>query len=264
MKLIIGGGSYKGLAFIGSLHYLYKAGKIDKIDEFCGISIGSYIGVLIIIGFTPEEIFNEILEIDFKEVIDFDVDELLNKFTLNGNRVFKKFNEIFEKKESKDITIAQFEQKYKTKINIVTTCINDRSTVIFDSDSPTVKVLDAVIASCSVPFIFPPYYINGKYYVDGDVRNAHAQLNKKIDETTILIFLKDLECSEECFENLSGYIGEIIYTIMGKNSLDKDKSKYSIELDLKYDMVADLKNITNETKTKLFCQGMKQAQSCCV
>jgi hypothetical protein len=51
---------------------------------------------------------------------------------------------------------------------------------------------------------------------------------------------------------------------MGKNSLDKDKSKYSIELDLKYDMVADLKNITNETKTKLFCQGMKQAQSCCV
>ena len=100
--------------------------------------------------------------------------------------------------------------------------------------------------------------------MDGDVRNAHTQLNKKIDETTILIFLKDLECSEECFENLSGYIGEIIYTIMGKNSLDKDKSKYSIELDLKYDMVADLKNITNETKTKLLCQGMKQAQSCCV
>jgi predicted acylesterase/phospholipase RssA len=37
--------------------------------------------------------------------------------------------------------------------------------------TPEVKVIDAVRASCSLPFIFPSYEINGKYYYDGGICN---------------------------------------------------------------------------------------------
>ena len=37
--------------------------------------------------------------------------------------------------------------------------------------TPNIKVIDAVRASCSLPVVLPPYFINGKYYYDGGICN---------------------------------------------------------------------------------------------
>ena len=51
--------------------------------------------------------------------------------------------------------IQEFNEKYSCNINIASTCINTRQTVIFNGeDYPDVKVFDAIVASCSIPFVF--------------------------------------------------------------------------------------------------------------
>jgi NTE family protein len=43
--------------------------------------------------------------------------------------------------------------------------------VVFDKDSG-VSLVDAVVASCAVPMVWPPVTINGKRYMDGGVRSV--------------------------------------------------------------------------------------------
>ena len=60
VNLTIGGGSLRGIAFVGSLEYLYSNNYISIIDNFYGCSVGSIIGILYLIGYKPLEILNEL------------------------------------------------------------------------------------------------------------------------------------------------------------------------------------------------------------
>jgi hypothetical protein len=55
-------------------------------------------------------------------------------------------------------------------LRIVATRSRDFGRVVFSrTQTPDVVVEDAVIASCSMPFVFPPVLIEGESYVDGAV-----------------------------------------------------------------------------------------------
>ena len=95
MNLIICGGSYKGLIFLGVMHYLYKSSKLKNINHFSGCSIGSVIGIFLLMGVEPIEIYNEIMNISFSNYTKMDVNLLLNEFTLVGTSFFNLWKSIF-------------------------------------------------------------------------------------------------------------------------------------------------------------------------
>lgn len=57
-------------------------------------------------------------------------------------------------------------------------------------DTPRVKIADAVRASTSIPFVYPPMEINGKFYVDGGVtRDIPANLLPNDGTKALCVYL---------------------------------------------------------------------------
>tara|TARA_E500000178_G_C16937627_1_gene714772 strand:+ start:406 stop:1212 length:807 start_codon:yes stop_codon:yes gene_type:complete len=262
MKLLLGGGSYKGLITLGVMHYLYKCNKLKNIDLFSGCSIGAVIGIFLIMGIEPIEMYNELISVEFSNYTKLDVSSLLTDFTLVGSKFFDLWKSIFLKYENDCISIKEFNKKYSCNINIASTCVNTRQTVIFnETDHPDVKVFDAILASCSIPFIFPPHKINGLYYVDGGCKCYFDKFNADIDEDTIIVKLPSIEFSEESMTNFSGYMKEIICTLTYYSDLKMNNLTLTLDIPEKYVNNHDFSNITNDDKTELFLSGITQARS---
>lgn len=261
MNLIIGDGSYKGLIFLGVMHYLYKSNKIKKINHFSGCSIGSVIGIFLLIGLEPIEIYNELMNISFSNYTKIDVNLLLNDFTLVGVSFFDWWKSVFLKYEEITITIKEFNKKHSCNINIASTCINTRLTVIFnEEDYPDVKVFDAIVASCSIPFVFPPHKIGNLYYIDGACKCYYEKFNPTIDDDTVIVKLPDLEFSEDSMTYFIGYIKEIICTLTQNVNLKTNRLTLIVNIPDKFVNKYYFSDITNKDKTELFLSGITQGQ----
>jgi hypothetical protein len=261
MNLIICGGSYKGLIFLGVMHYLYKSNKLKNIDRFYGCSIGSVIGVFILMKVEPIEIYNQLMNISFSQYTKMDVNLLLNEFTLVGLSFFNFWRSIFVKYENEDITIEEFNKKYECNVNIASTCINTRQTVIFnESDYPNFKIFDAIIASCSIPFVFPPHKIDDLYYVDGECKCYYDKFNVDIDDETIIIKLPDIKFSAESMTYFNGYIKEILCTLTQSVELKTNELTLVVDIPDKFANKYDFSDISNKNKTELFLSGITQGQ----
>lgn len=262
MNLVIGGGSYKGLIFLGVLHYLTKSKKLKKIENFYGCSIGSMIGILMLMDVSPENIFNELNNLNLSEYINLNINDLLTNYTLVGDRFFNYWRSYFGKLEDIKMTIKEFNKKYVCKVNIFSTCVNDRKTIIFNEDEyPDVPIIEAVIASCTIPFIFKPIKINDKYYVDGEVKCYFHELNKYITEDTIIIKLSTVKFCDESITTFAGYLKEIILTSMQDIEIIKNDLTLEIELPDKWKNKYDFADLTSYDKTELFLYGIKEASA---
>lgn len=262
MNLIIGGGSYKGLIFLGVMHYLYKSNKLKNINHFSGCSIGSVIGIFLLMGVEPIEIYNELMDISFSNYTKMDVNLLLNEFTLVGTSFFNLWKTIFLKYEDVSISIQEFNEKYSCNINIASTCINTRQTVIFnEEDYPDVKVFDAIVASCSIPFVFPPHKIRDLYYVDGECKCYYDKFNLTIDDETVIVKLPDIKFSEESMTYFSGYMKEILCTLTQDVDLKTNDLTLVVNIPEKYANKYDFSDLTNKDKTELFLSGITQGQA---
>ena len=261
MNLVIGGGGYKGLIFLGVLNYLEKTKKLKNIENFYGSSIGSIICVFIAMKISPSIIYEELMKLDIKNYLKIDVNGLLTNFTLIGTKFFEYWVEYFGTYEDKLITIKEFNDKYKIKINIITTCINSRNTKILNEENtPNVKLLDAVLASCSIPFIFPPVKIDSNYYIDGDTKPWYNHINEYITEDTIIITLKDPNYNEDSMNDIMGYIREIMFTIITGDSLKSNDLSLTLDTPQEFLHKLNFEDLSGNDKTCLYLSGIKQAR----
>lgn len=70
--LVLSGGGAKGLAHVGVLKVLEEAGIVP--DYITGTSMGSIIGGLYAIGYTPDEIYNLVTTADWEQLLSKEID----------------------------------------------------------------------------------------------------------------------------------------------------------------------------------------------
>ena len=119
--------------------------------------------------------------------------------------------------------------------------------------------MTAIIASSSIPFIFPPQIINGKYYVDGECKCYYDKFNEFIDENCIIIKLPDSDFCASNMESITGYVREMIYTITNSVKLKTTELTLNVNLPDKYNNKIDF-DLTNKDKTELYLSGINQGQ----
>ena len=146
------GGGAKGFAHLGALKVLERCGL--KPDVIAGTSAGSLAGVLYADGFHPDEIAELFKKREFKEFVQFSIPKT-GFLKSTGLHDFLK----------KNLRAKCFEE-LKIPFYVVATDWNRACTVTFSNGD---DLIDAVVASCSVPVIFNPQYIQGNPYVDGGV-----------------------------------------------------------------------------------------------
>ncbi len=149
--IALSGGGIRGLCHAGVLKALEEQGI--KPDIVSGVSAGAVVGALYADGYSPDEIAKLFEDISFRR---------MTKIQIPDGGFFK--IDIFQRFLHKNLHAKTFEE-LKIPLRVVATDLDKGKIVTFS----TGKLLDKVVASCSIPVLFSPKVIDGVHYVDGGV-----------------------------------------------------------------------------------------------
>lgn len=155
--LVLGGGGARGLAHLGVLKVLQN--ENIKIDYIVGVSMGSLIAAYYALGFDLREIEKEALSFNraraLRELFDFSNP---SKSIIGNHKAIKFISKIIKDKNFSDTKIP---------LRIIATNLGKGEQVIISSGN----LSKAIMASSSVPGIFPPIKYGHDYLIDGGVVN---------------------------------------------------------------------------------------------
>ena len=200
--LVLSGGAARGIAHIGVLKVMEECGIIP--DYITGTSMGSIIGALYSLGYSPDEIEKMVVEMDWVEILsdemsfkDIDIfwkqdyPELPLKMSLSftelpglpngiiqGQKVLNLFQNLTWR-SNLDSSFSNFPIPYKC----VATDLVSGKPVIFDKGN----LAFAVRSSMSLPSIFSPVLLDSMILVDGGVLRNYPILECKEMGADIII-----------------------------------------------------------------------------
>lgn len=261
--LVMSGGGIRGIVHVGVLKALEEYRILEKIKKYAGTSIGTIIIGLYIFGYEPKELWEFIKEYNFRNTQEINILEIFENYGIDSGKKFKELIKklMLKKNINTEITMKELYNKTKKEFIITRVCINDNSIeYISYKKYPHIKVLDAMMSSMSIPFIYKPIKENEKYYVDGGILdNYPITIFDEEIEKVIGIHIKEKNKEEQKISNFEDYIKSILYCfIEGKqnNNIEKYK-KYTIEIHL--DNINPLNfNLSKEDKEKIYKIGFNK------
>lgn len=185
--LVLGGGGARGGSEVGVLKVMRDL-RIP-VDFVVGTSMGSFVGVLHATGYTPEEIEQVLLSTDWPFVFSAELDRDDRPFRRKvEDREFLIQYRIGVTKKGLELPKGMVNsQRLRLLIRNLTVHVADvrdfdrlplpyRAIGVDVGDGSEAvfargELPDAVVASMSLPGIFPPVEMNGKMYVDGGLAN---------------------------------------------------------------------------------------------
>ena len=173
-NIIFTGGGLKGWAYIGVIQSLDEYKKYFKsIEQVIGVSIGSFFGLCYILGIKWEFLLDYFMNLNFKECIDINLDNIFyNQSVLEGKKLTEIMKEIINTKIDSEITFNELKCYSKILFTVNALNISDSKLEYFNYQlTPDIKIIDAIRASCNLPFILPPYKIGDSFYYDGGICN---------------------------------------------------------------------------------------------
>ena len=159
--LALGSGSARGLAHIGVLKALEKAGI--QVDLIAGTSIGALIGGAYATGMTPGEMERIALEVDVRRLVSLVDIAKPTTALVNGRHVERFIREVVDDKTFEDTDIP---------FTCVAVDVAARELVLMSQGD----LGTAIRASISTPVIFAPVEREGRWLVDGGVLNSVPQM----------------------------------------------------------------------------------------
>lgn len=176
-NLCFEGGGMLGYAYIGAIQALEDRKILSGFKRFSGTSIGSLFATLLACNFTANDISDLYNDIEFKQLsVNFSICNLYNiwnKYGINSLSILEdQLRKILSKKVDPNITFLELYKLTGKELVVVSCCINKQTAVYFHhAIYPNVKILDAMVSSMAVPFVFQPrknnYLVDDDYYVDG-------------------------------------------------------------------------------------------------
>lgn len=218
--IVLSGGGAKGFGHLGILEALNERGIFP--DIIAGTSAGAFAGALYADGHSPKEILSFFKKKTFSEFAKFTFPQsgLLNTLP------FHTFLENHLK--------ARTYEDLQRPLYVATTDIERGKSKVFHSGN----LIPTIVASCSIPIIFPPVEIDKCYYVDGGLfRNLPVTPIRSICEKIIAINVSPITYVE--FKPALKYVAERTFHYMSASNtfFDRDLTDYLIESD-------DLSNYT--------------------
>ena len=151
--LVLSGGGTRGFAHLGALKALHE-NNIEP-DIIAGVSAGSIVGAFYADGKDADLALKALTS---KKLLG------LLELMVPKNGLLKMSG--FVKSLNQTLTAKTFEE-LKIPLRIYAVNINTAEFARFDSG----ELIPAIVASSSIPVVFPPVYIRGQYYLDGGLIN---------------------------------------------------------------------------------------------
>ncbi|CAB4579492.1 MAG: hypothetical protein F2563_04175 [Actinobacteria bacterium] len=176
-NLVLAGGEFRTMSYLPLIEYLEKEGHLATIQNYYVTSAGIFFAIILSIGCSYKEIHDFMTTIDFSTLMNIDPASFLflhTKFGVDdGEKIIKLCSKILELRlGSPDITFAEHQRITGKTITATGTNLAKLGLEIFSpAISPTMRIIDAVRITTSIPFYFFPARYNGALYVDGGITN---------------------------------------------------------------------------------------------
>lgn len=170
IALVLGGGSARGFSHIGLIKALEEHGI--PIDFVVGTSMGSIIAGLYSAGYSVENLTDIVTAADTATLLDIPVP--LRGGVVDTAGLLHFLDILVEGKEFAELPIPF----YSVIVNLGT----GKELALNEG-----KVSTGILASMSIPGMFPPILIDGEYYVDGGLKNqVPANIAADLDADVII------------------------------------------------------------------------------
>lgn len=173
--LILSGNSTNAVVTLGALQYLYDNGFVKNIKNYVGVSSGSILSTLLLIGYQPLELLTYVcVEKIFKKMIQFNISNML--LLRKPLMTFEPIKDILElliiDKMGFIPTMKLIEELSGKKIIFTTyNLTDDKKEYVTAGEYPDLSIVDAIRMSSTFPLIFEPFNYGDKLYLDGGLFN---------------------------------------------------------------------------------------------
>ncbi len=156
--LVFSSGGIHGVLFLGAAMELIKRDVISSVTHYIGCSAGSVICAILACKIDPLDVISEYLRLD---VCDWNAHISPAEGFIKSLR-FKNFLcDLFGEKRLKDISC---------RLTFSVLNLTKKNSMYIDTDThPEIKLVDAIIMSCSIPFLFPRVEYENDIIVDGGI-----------------------------------------------------------------------------------------------
>ncbi len=276
--IVLSSGSYKGVYMLGVLKHLkdIQYYSINNIENIYAVSVGSILAVLLAMRLDLNDITNYVIDRPWGKLFSIESENLINSLYSKGMLDITIFYSLFEnffKKEkiNKDITMQEFYDKYKIRLQFIALNINSFENEVFSHEkTPDLKLIEAVYMSCSLPFIFVPNIYNNNYYLDGGLINPYPLkmcINENKNEDEIMsIFIVDekIKTTLDESDNILTFGLFLFNNLIKKNRVEYKIPEFKNEILIPTDEMnmTDAISIINskEVREKMIEQGIKYAK----
>ena len=256
--LVLSGGGAKGFAYVGMLRVFQEVGL--EIDYIGGTSIGSIMGGLYAIGYSPDEIEKMVKEQDWNALL---LDEIPRKYVAYEEKEFLEGSIISLPFKKRKIGLKQsmyqgqqvnlllnkfFSPAWHItdfgKLQTPFLCVG---TNLFNGDAEILKhgyLPMAVRASMSIPGYFSPTYYNGYYLVDGGIVDNYPAVQLKNEGAQFIIggdVQSGMADSISQLNTMTEIIGQIVFFHGMKANEDAAKI---IDLNIRFEVPAGMMDFT--------------------
>lgn len=172
--LLIGPGGIKGLCMLGALQVFQDAGKISNINTYIGVSIGSIISMLRAVGYSYSEICNIGRTVDlFQDWVDIDWGKIMKQRGLIDHTELRTTLTNAVRNRLNITYTPNFYQLFTlTGLTYISTCfdVTDEKPCYYSRYTvPTMSIVEAALASSSIPYLFKRFTISDHIIVDGAI-----------------------------------------------------------------------------------------------
>lgn len=228
-NLVLSGGGVKGLLHLGVLKALDEKNLLKNIKNYAGSSIGSFIALLLCIGYNYNDLLVIFLKIDFNKFYDIDnIFDFFNNYNILSLKPVERFLSLLidTKFKKKNITFKELFNLTEKTLHINAINLNNSDLITFNYiNTPDVSIINACIASCSIPFIFPPKKINNNYYIDAFVREPYPirVFENDLDNTIGIYFNNPKEYEKYDISSFQKYIMKVFISFQSITVFKKCK-----------------------------------------
>lgn len=199
--LALAGGGTRGIAHLGAIKAIEDRGLRPQIIS--GTSVGSLIAVLYADGYSVKDMLRLANALSLRKIVESSIPKG-GFFKPSGIGTLL----------HKALRAKRFEE-LKTPVRVVATDIEKGVMTVFEKG----PIIPAVMASCSVPLVFMPMKIGGRYYVDGAItKNFPASIIR--EECEHLIGVNITPSLHSQYESSMKYVAErMINLLIGTNTM---------------------------------------------
>jgi len=162
-RLLFSGGGVRVVSYLGALQVFQEKKLLDHVREFCGVSAGGLVALLLALGYSFRVIERFCFEFDFSTMHSFELETMLESFEQfginSGDSIKTLIRKILHHKGfSPETTFQELQESGTAKgFRIWASDIQYLRLVEFSAQkTPTMPIVSALYASMALPMYFIP------------------------------------------------------------------------------------------------------------